>query len=845
MTANDSYWINEIRMPLPIVQAIPVDICSLAGISTSHKRSIEIRLWANFGRPSLFDGNVLYSIKTKNDEKENAVADFLSEQVKTFSKEHLSGSKLESVSQRVLQRLGFLIVSLTAQKAGYFRLGGNTLFQMHDGVDKKAYRTVDVQALQEDNFVKIYVVPSMTVLLNIVHTQRPELHDLELVRFCEFRDTCAKRKEEQKCKYSFPDRIGYYEKRNKLQELSERQRDDITTFYSDCPNFPEHGTEVVWVKASRKAKNSKAYPCYLLFTTASDADLRMEDLYDKYRHETLLPSQKRYDQSVIFSKRVFGGENRIVINDLNIPFTSLLDIEGSPHSQTDKVNYPCAILATSPVTSDPNNPKGYYTSGGWQFQQFGSYDRNDTKRPRLFSRIEPYVIAPDKPEIRKLLASLFRCLDTGGYRKKEGSRYGDSEFAGLNTPTSREKYKVEFVAPAADDILYVAPTEQEFVTAAHKIKRDYLAQAKPNYNRIVLIVLHESATPGEDHPLYYKLKKIFVEENIPTQFLTLENLRGLSDPQVPFGQVLWNLFLDLYVKLGGKPWILVNPVSNVNCFVGVGFAVNPRASANHIYAGVANVFDRYGNWLDITSAFEPIKEDQRGDFFDSTALLEGTNSFKISKAVTRKIVSDSLELYRLTQTKQQLYPRNIVFHKLGEIYQCEIEGILEAVASSIGTFQNCRIGIASIHASHNLRLYGSAQTSSYGKAEHTSRVVLRGTRICLLPEKNLLATTGSIRRKDRLQYHGIGTPRPLIVQGITPNASTLRQFNVSTSQSYTTNELTSHIFALTQLHWGSLREDIRYPITVLYAKKVADMISKSETLRFPAPAMSLRRPWFI
>ncbi len=631
---------------------------------------------------------------------------------------------------------------------------------------------------------------------------------------------------------------------NKLQELGEQQKQDIITYYKDCPSFSEYGKEVVWVKTTPKAKNSKAYPTYLIYATASDIDLRVEGLYDKYRQETLQPSQKRYQQTSAFIEKVFGFKNQLAINDMVLPFTNVFGLEGSPNQRLDKVRYPCEILRSLRVTVDPTNTNGFLASGGWQFQQNGSYDRNDIKRP--FTSITPYVIAPNQPEVKGLIEILFRCLDKDSYNKKDKSKtyYEDYEFLGLNTDTAREKYNVEFLKPSDKDILFVSPTEQEYQTVALRIKREYTSQEKTDYNRIVLIVLPETANPEEDHPLYHKLKKIFVEDGVPTQFMTIQKLRGLTDPKVPYGTILWNLFLDLYVKLGGKPWRLANPVSNVNCFIGVGFAVNPRVSNNHIYAGVANVFDRYGNWLDVTSDYQKIDEEQRGDFFDSTTLLEGTNSFKISKAVTKKIVSDSLELYRLTQTKQQLYPRNIVFHKLGEIYQCEIDGILESIAESIGTFQECRIGIASIHSSHNLRLYGSPYVVD-NKPLNSSRVVLRGTKIGLLPNKELLATTGKIQRKEKVYYHGIGTPRPLVIEGIIPNKITLGKFNVSPNQFYTTSQMSSHIYALTQLHWGSLREDIRYPITVLYAKKVADIISKSDILRLNPISINIKRPWFI
>jgi hypothetical protein len=49
--------------------------------------------------------------------------------------------------------------------------------------------------------------------------------------------------------------------------------------------------------------------------------------------------------------------------------------------------------------------------------------------------------------------------------------------------------------------------------------------------------------------------------------------------------------------------------------------------------------------------------------------------------------------------------------------------------------------------------------------------------------------------------------------------------------------------ALTQLHWGSTRDNIRLPITGMYAQKVADLISKTDAL--VETWESYHRPWFL
>jgi argonaute-like protein implicated in RNA metabolism and viral defense len=49
--------------------------------------------------------------------------------------------------------------------------------------------------------------------------------------------------------------------------------------------------------------------------------------------------------------------------------------------------------------------------------------------------------------------------------------------------------------------------------------------------------------------------------------------------------------------------------------------------------------------------------------------------------------------------------------------------------------------------------------------------------------------------------------------------------------------------ALTQLHWGSMRREIRLPVTVLYSQKVASLSARAEITSLPEGRV--HRPWFI
>lgn len=844
MPANDSFWLNEIRIPLDGIADIPVDVYAASDLSAHHKRRLEITLAAQCGRVSRFEGNVLYSIAVDKDATVSCLNQVLRQNIRVFSSENLSTTTLGKVAEPVLERLLFELIKTKAQSAKYFSLSNRTLFRIHSQPSSIGFYSVDTRTLIEDDYARIYLVPSSVALINIENTVRSRIHNLDLVRICKFRDVCPIWRKDGRCRYAFPGRVGFYEKRTQREALNESEKASLSKAYDGCPKFEEAGGNLILVKASPKSRRALPYPTYLLSAVATKQDVQIAGEAQNYRRAALQPSKDRFENTEKIIRQVFGSGESFTVKDLEIPFQNILALEGSPNSKINRIGYTASVFRAQNIVTDPNRPQGGPYGGGWQFQIWGAYDRGD--RNRSFESIHPYLIVPEADSVLELVDNLLDKL-SNGYEKKQSDEfeYEDCDFVGLNTTDGRARYNVSFTQVEDEDRFAVKANDVAYVAAAQQIKRRFVARgSQPDPNRIVLVILpDEDVDPDEGSPLYFRLKRIFVEEGIPTQFVTLGTLRALNNPATPFGSVLWNLFLDMYVKLGGKPWRLATQVSNVHCFIGIGFALNPQAEDKHIYAGVANVFDHYGNWLDITSAYEHLTDEQREDFYSRSAFLEGTSSFKISQATTYSIVTNSLELYREKQTQSRLPPRNIILHKLGQIYQCEVEGMLEAISNTVGTLENCRIGIASIHTHHLLRLYGIQDNN-----DRASRVALRGTRVLLRQNRALLATTGRIYRQTPRKtinfYPGIGTPRPLLVENIIPDQTLQNKYKLGANQFYSTSELSAHIFALTHLHWGSIREDIRLPITVLYAKRVADIISKSGILRLDT-AMSLRRPWFI
>ena len=180
-----------------------------------------------------------------------------------------------------------------------------------------------------------------------------------------------------------------------------------------------------------------------------------------------------------------------------------------------------------------------------------------------------------------------------------------------------------------------------------------------------------------------------------------------------------------------------------------------------------------------------------------------------------------------------------MLHKLGTVYECEVVGFLEAIRQLLGTMENCRLGIVQIEQEHQIKLYGPESTNP--KADRT---VSRGMGVLMSNNAIALASTGCVNRgKKGLSYFGIGTPQPLLITSVLPSQVLMQQYGLTSSNFYSVESLTQHVMALTQLHWGSTRDNIRLPITGMYAQKVADLISKTDAS--VETWESYHRPWFL
>ena len=636
---------------------------------------------------------------------------------------------------------------------------------------------------------------------------------------------------EGKCKYSYPSYVGFlsdYISSN--SEGFDSELEKLKEFYDECPGVEDKDFEILIVKRTRDTRTEHAYPSFLLFRELTREERCSFNIETKFRDKLLLPPSVRYSHTKAIINNTFKN-NYLNVNDLKLPVTVELKNFHELSREGIAVGLEEPLLRFDPIEEDLSiEPSSLFYKG--------VYDASSNTRP--FNAIKPYVIL--STTIKDKLVQLIDWLANGKtYIDHQGRE--KTEFVGLNHRWS--KFNCRFVIPEEHEYFY-ADKEEDFLENASTI----VNQWNHDNERIVLVVLPESLYENEDEEeerygkyakpfsLYYKLKKMFVENGIPCQMID-ESTLGRVDKYV-----LQNLLVNIYSKMGGRPWSLHSPLGDVNAFIGIGFGLSPTSTNKHIYIGVANIFDSHGEWLDICSDYMDITEKERESFYSYEAFTERSASYKLSEEMTKRITEESLK--RFKDTNPQIgYPRNVVIHKNGKLYECEIKGIMEALRNLVqrgAEFE--KIGLLSIIKEHNYRLFGNEDSFERGNNVVKDMPPKRGAVYFLDKDEALLCTTGKFyskrSEKMKLIYSGLGTPRPLLLRNheINPEG-----YGLPGLQLYPFIELVKQVLGLSKIHWGSLRTDIHLPVTSLYSHKVARVISKSGIERIHRPAA--KRPWFL
>jgi argonaute-like protein implicated in RNA metabolism and viral defense len=278
---------------------------------------------------------------------------------------------------------------------------------------------------------------------------------------------------------------------------------------------------------------------------------------------------------------------------------------------------------------------------------------------------------------------------------------------------------------------------------------------------------------------------------------------------------------------------LQRELDNVNCLIGLSFTVNTLRPDHPMYVGIANIFDEFGEWVDITPDQRELSDMELKAWYESPYLFysQETASSKLPREFTSAVIRKSVQSYKNRRGRD---PLNIVIHKSGPIYQVEMEGILHGIKATGTPLPEITIGFVSLIQNHGFRMYGEPDSDW-----RDSCVVRRGVMCTLEADRILLATTG----RTETSSHVLSTPQPLEIRVERPSPEGLESVGLDRVNQYSDAQLCEQLMALTQLHWGSMRREIRLPVTVLYSQKVASLSARAEITSLQEGRV--HRPWFI
>ena len=236
----------------------------------------------------------------------------------------------------------------------------------------------------------------------------------------------------------------------------------------------------------------------------------------------------------------------------------------------------------------------------------------------------------------------------------------------------------------------------------------------------------------------------------------------------------WNFSTAAYYKANQIPWRLPHNINRPSvCFVGISFYKSRDKKVTH--TSLAQIFDELGNGVILRGT--PVKIDER----DRKPHLESEQAFELLKG--------ALSEYNLAM---ETFPARLVIHKSSNYSEDELDGFRNAVYE---------MGIGKVD-------FVTILDSNVRMLRDDMYPALRGTHIELDKNIRLLYTKGSVEYYRT--YPGPYIPQPLEVRVVESDVSP--------------DIICEEILALTKMNWNNTQFDGKYPITMVCARKVGEVM---------------------
>ena len=321
-------------------------------------------------------------------------------------------------------------------------------------------------------------------------------------------------------------------------------------------------------------------------------------------------------------------------------------------------------------------------------------------------------------------------------------------------------------------------------------------------NKCFPVIILPRRNKGNYRSIYYRVKAMFLKNQIPTQIFTIDLLKDEKNYK-------WSLLptaVQIYAKMGGIPYVLAKPryydtLKDHSVYImGLGISQHPLYKNRGV--GFVTVFDDQGIW----------------QFMNAKNLIMGKDE-DISERLAKLLDETIDELLKRSKSKNNV----LIIHYSGkEISHREEEAIRRAVREKAEKLNK----FAAVYV---LKIRKHSDMVVWENQENETKVYPPvGAVFQLKRDVYLLVTSGCFDEKKSKCNIRRGLSRPIIIsrhRDIEPESTNKERLGL------TDRDLLATVFGMCRLNYNSIQNPVsREPITTRYSREIAWLLLRAYDL---------------
>ena len=281
-----------------------------------------------------------------------------------------------------------------------------------------------------------------------------------------------------------------------------------------------------------------------------------------------------------------------------------------------------------------------------------------------------------------------------------------------------------------------------------------------------------------------KAKVMMLDNAVPIQVLRRNTIERSDDKGQSHATRIWNIATSIYYKARGIPWRPNDLPSNV-CFIGITFHHMKKRGGHLVYASVAQAYSTDVEPFALKGANIDHKQKRNKQPY-------------LNKEQAMSLLSDLLKQY---EDRAGVRPDRVVVHKTSEFQIEEVDGF-EAAAKDLVP----KIDLVWLRSTP-FRVIRKGQEEPW-----------RGS-LCSIDDKHYVFTSGFVPWWN--EYPGTHIPAPIEIGSAKPTDMEQRA---------------KEVLALTKMNWNSSDGIGSLPITLLFARRVGELMTEFDKDDKPNPS---------